>query len=217
VVLDLGCGTGQVTFPVARHVRAVVGVDVEPDMLVRARTEAAKLDLGNVSWLLGADTDVPAIGRALGQVGAVTIGRAVHWMDHEKLFAALRPITRGVAVLNNGVPTWLHPTPWSQALRGFLEGWLDMELTFACGTDQESRQMYREALERAGFETVDAEATHTDTLDMDQLTGTVYSVMSADQLPPKEERPDFERRLADAVQPYAPFVEQVAVTTLFGV
>ena len=37
VVVDLGCGNGQLTLPMARRVRAVVRVDPEPDMLRRAR------------------------------------------------------------------------------------------------------------------------------------------------------------------------------------
>jgi SAM-dependent methyltransferase len=32
VVVDLGCGTGQLTLPIAGRVRAVAGVDPEPDM-----------------------------------------------------------------------------------------------------------------------------------------------------------------------------------------
>src|ERR1700679_3925280 len=37
VAVDLGCGTGQVVLPLAATVRAVVGVDPEPDMLRVAR------------------------------------------------------------------------------------------------------------------------------------------------------------------------------------
>jgi 2-polyprenyl-3-methyl-5-hydroxy-6-metoxy-1,4-benzoquinol methylase len=33
VVIDLGCGTGQLALPLARRVRAVLGVDPEPAML----------------------------------------------------------------------------------------------------------------------------------------------------------------------------------------
>jgi len=33
MVVDVGCGTGQLTLPIARRVRAVIGVDPEPDML----------------------------------------------------------------------------------------------------------------------------------------------------------------------------------------
>jgi ubiquinone/menaquinone biosynthesis C-methylase UbiE len=82
IVVDLGCGTGQLTLPVAGRVRAVVGVDPEPDMLLRARQAAAERGVVNVSWMVGADTDMPALGRLLGDqaVGAVTIGQALHWM-----------------------------------------------------------------------------------------------------------------------------------------
>ncbi|HEX4398474.1 MAG TPA: class I SAM-dependent methyltransferase, partial [Trebonia sp.] len=40
VVVDVGCGTGQLTVPIARRVRAVIGMDPEPDMLRRARRAA---------------------------------------------------------------------------------------------------------------------------------------------------------------------------------
>ncbi len=66
IAVDLGCGTGQLTLPIATRVRAVAGVDPEPDMLVRARRAAAEQGIGNVSWLLGADTDIPALAALLG-------------------------------------------------------------------------------------------------------------------------------------------------------
>ena len=83
VVVDLGCGTGQLTLPMAARVRAVVGVDPEADMLNRARRAAAEQGVANVSWLIGADADLPALRALLGPrtVGAVTIGQALHWMD----------------------------------------------------------------------------------------------------------------------------------------
>ena len=49
VVIDLGCGTGQLTLPIARRVHAVAGEDPEPDMLVRARQAAAEQGVRNVS------------------------------------------------------------------------------------------------------------------------------------------------------------------------
>jgi SAM-dependent methyltransferase len=77
VVLDLGCGTGQLTLPVAERVRAAVGMDPEPDMLTHARRACQEQGLANVCWLLGADTDLPALGALVGErrLGAVTIGQ----------------------------------------------------------------------------------------------------------------------------------------------
>ena len=129
VVIDLGCGTGQLTLPIARRVRAVAGVDPEPDMLARARQAAADQGIRNATWLLGADTDLPALAALLGgrRAGAVTIGQALHWMDYRALIPALVPLLRpggGIAVITNGTPMWLQDSPWSQALRGVLDnGW----------------------------------------------------------------------------------------------
>jgi cyclopropane fatty-acyl-phospholipid synthase-like methyltransferase len=54
ITVDLGCGTGQLALPMARYVRAVIGVDVEPDMLDFARQAARDADVHNVIWVLGA-------------------------------------------------------------------------------------------------------------------------------------------------------------------
>ena len=51
-VLELGCGTGRVTIPVARAGATVVGVDRSIEMLRYARKRAHRARLkGNVSWL----------------------------------------------------------------------------------------------------------------------------------------------------------------------
>src|SRR3712207_4898298 len=40
-VVELGCGTGRVTLPLARAGHTVIGVDSAPSMLARARTRLA--------------------------------------------------------------------------------------------------------------------------------------------------------------------------------
>jgi SAM-dependent methyltransferase len=122
IALDLGCGTGQLAVPIAARVRAVIGMDPEPDMLVHARKSAAERDTRNVTWLLGADTDVPAIASLLGdgRLGIVTVGQALHWMGYRELIPALVPLLRpggGIAVVTNGTPMWQQDSPWSQAGR----------------------------------------------------------------------------------------------------
>jgi ubiquinone/menaquinone biosynthesis C-methylase UbiE len=106
VVVDLGCGTGQLALPLASRKATVVGMDPEPDMLMLARRAAAAAGVTTVSWVLGADTDVPGLGALLGRrsVAAVTIGTALHWMHPYELFHTLLPLLRpggGIAVLTN--------------------------------------------------------------------------------------------------------------------
>jgi trans-aconitate methyltransferase len=53
VVIDLGCGTGQLTLPIAGQVHAVAGVDPEPDMLVRARKPPPNRESGTRTGFSG--------------------------------------------------------------------------------------------------------------------------------------------------------------------
>jgi trans-aconitate methyltransferase len=220
VIVDLGCGTGQLTLPMARHVRAVIGVDVEPDMLEHAQRAARDADVRNVTWMVGADIDIPALRSLLGDrsVGAVTIAQALHWMNHQDLFRAVVPLVRtggGIAVVTNGMPLWLQETDWSRALRDFLERWLGTSLTYACGTDEQSQHRYREALAAAGFDVFTTAVDYVASLDLDDLVGGVYSAMGS-RLPAAAERPAFAEQLRAAVGPQDRFCEQVHVAILVG-
>src|SRR3954467_3940749 len=50
-VLDLGCGLGRLTRPLAARAKRVVALDVSAEMLVRAKRLNAHLD--NVEWVHG--------------------------------------------------------------------------------------------------------------------------------------------------------------------
>jgi SAM-dependent methyltransferase len=220
LIVDLACGTGQLTLPMARQVRAVIGVDVEPDMLEHARQAARDADVRNVMWMLGADTDIPALRRLLGDgsVGAVTIAQALHWMNHQDLFEAVGPLLRpsgGVAVVTNGTPLWLQETDWSRALRDVLERWLGTTPTCACGTDEHSQRRYSEDLAAAGFDVVTTAVDYVATLDLDQLVGGVYSAMGT-RIPAASQRPAFAEEVRAAVAPQDRFSERVRVVILVG-
>jgi SAM-dependent methyltransferase len=221
IVVDLGCGTGQLTLPIAARVRAVAGVDPEPDMLARARRAAAEHGIANVTWLLGADTDIPALAALLGdqRAGAVTIGQALHWMRYRELFSALVPLLRpggGVAVITNGTPLWLQDSGWSRALRGFLEQWLGTTLTNACGTDEASQQRYRDTMTAAGFGVTEASFEYADDLDLEHLVGSLYSALPVQRLPPPDQRAAFAEQVCRAVAPPERFTEPVRVRMLLG-
>lgn len=61
-VLDFGCGAGRLSQALAEHAGAVVGLDVSPPMLAKAR----ELDrsAGKCSFVLGEDSDLRAFGDA---------------------------------------------------------------------------------------------------------------------------------------------------------
>jgi ubiquinone/menaquinone biosynthesis C-methylase UbiE len=116
VVADVGCGTGQLTLPLASRVRAVAGMDPEPDMLAQARRAAADEGVRNVAWVVGTDRDLPVLGSLLGApvLAAVTIANAIHLTSGEELFTAARRVLRpggALAVIANGTPLWQQAAP----------------------------------------------------------------------------------------------------------
>ncbi|MEU6825362.1 methyltransferase domain-containing protein [Streptomyces atriruber] len=220
VVLDVGCGTGQLALPFASRVGSVVGVDPEPDMLRLAREAAAAQGIGNAVWMLGADADVPALGALLGErsLALTVIGQALHWMQHDELFRAVKPLLRaggGIAVISNGTPLWLQDSEWSRALRGCLEAWLGTPLEASCGTSGRDRLRYAQALESAGFVGVrEVVVEYSGGLSFDQLFGGVCSAIPADQLPEPDERAALAERIRQALPSGERFTEQVRVSTL---
>jgi hypothetical protein len=56
-LLDMGCGTGQLTIPLAQHVAAAIGMDPEPEMLAEAARQAQAAHVTNVTWAQGSSVD----------------------------------------------------------------------------------------------------------------------------------------------------------------
>jgi SAM-dependent methyltransferase len=209
-VLDLGCGTGQLTVPLAGRYDRVIGADPSPDMLSLARSRAGSAP---VAWLLADDRDVTRLPLLAG-LDAVTIAQAIHLLDRRPLFESLatRMARRArIAIVANGSPLWLRDLPWSRALNAYLGSWFGTEPRSACGTDAESRGRYRAELATAGFRTaaevtVDYRETHT----LAGIVGNVQSALSPGSLPTE---PAFVTGLRDALGP-GPFEEDVRVAIL---
>jgi SAM-dependent methyltransferase len=222
IVLDLGCGAGQLTIPLAAHSHAVIGMDPEPDMLARAKDTAARQGCTNITWLLGSDRDLAAIAGLLGErtLAAITMANSIHLTDYERLFRQARSLLRpggGIAVLANGRPLWQQHSVASDALRACLEQWFKVKLTSGCGTDRKSREQYAAALEAAGYADVQETvlADYEDVLDLEHVIGNLYSAIPASQLPSPDQRPVFEERIRQALPDHS-FTERVRVSALTG-
>lgn len=70
-VLELGCGTGRISIPVARHGTSVIGIDRSTPMLARAHAKAARArTLDRIALVRGDIRALPFRRRAFGLVMA---------------------------------------------------------------------------------------------------------------------------------------------------
>lgn len=100
-LLDLGCGTGRWSLPLAERTGCrVVGVDNSPEMLAKAR---AKDTTGRCEWLAGEAADPPV---ARGSCDCALMSLLLHFLpDRPAVFVAVRDRLRPGGILIVRQPT----------------------------------------------------------------------------------------------------------------
>jgi len=77
-LLDVGCGPGTVTLPLAGLFEEVVGLDADPGMIQEARRLACDRGVINAAWVHRRAED---LSDDLGIFKVVTFAASFHWMD----------------------------------------------------------------------------------------------------------------------------------------
>jgi ubiquinone/menaquinone biosynthesis C-methylase UbiE len=92
VLADIGCGTGSLTFELARFARRVIGIDLSPEMLRRARAAAKERDIRNVEFRHGDALKLPLDSAGVDAAFCVMV---LHFLpDPERAVAGLCRIVR---------------------------------------------------------------------------------------------------------------------------
>ncbi len=101
-LLDLGCGPGSLTLPLAAHVAEVVGVDADEDMLAEAERQAVAVGATNATWVHRRAED---LSTDIGPFRAVTMAQSFHWMDRDRVARLVHGL-----LADEGVLAFVHAT-----------------------------------------------------------------------------------------------------------
>jgi SAM-dependent methyltransferase len=178
-LLDLACGTGQITFAIAEHFAEVWAVDQESDMIAMVRAKARVAGARHVRAVV---SPAEGLDAPPGAFELVAIGNAFHRLRRdtvaEQAFRWLQP-NRCIALLWASVP-WSGEAAWQQAMAGVLSRWRTrrgVEARVPVGWEDARRKRPDAAVLRAvGFEPVRSKRFPTPyNWSVEALIGLVYS------------------------------------------
>jgi ubiquinone/menaquinone biosynthesis C-methylase UbiE len=124
-LLDLACGTGEISLALADRLTDIWAIDLEPEMVAMARQNANDRGISRIHWLVGRaeEADLPE-----DHFGVVGVGRAFHRLNRP-LIARLstRWLRSGGHFIDMGADTsglFKPTTPWLAAAGEVYERWL---------------------------------------------------------------------------------------------
>lgn len=181
-LLDLGCGTGELTRPLQIDFVEVVGVDSSPEMLAEAQRQSKHVGMTNIRWLC---MPAEAISGQLGRFRLVTLGNSFHWMRRnevlDKVYELLEP-GGGVAILGNPGGIWTGKDPWERAVREVVVQRLGPRRRTRTGTFAAEEGAEKVALARSRFVGLESGAYHWERpVDIDTIIGELYSTSFANR------------------------------------
>jgi ubiquinone/menaquinone biosynthesis C-methylase UbiE len=215
-LLDLACGTGQITFGLTSHFAEVWAVDQEPETIEFARAKARARGGDNVRWIVGRAEDVDADS----SFELVTIGNAFHRLQRRVIAAsATRWLVPGghVALLWSNSPSD-GSQAWQRVTEDTMRDWTRTAATAARLPENLAQHLAEEpnaaVLAAAGLTIVgqyEFEMPHAWSLET--LTGYMYStsILSHQALGSNVEafERDLHKRLLD-VEPEGVFRETIS-------
>lgn len=225
-VLDLGCGTGNASFPLAPSVAEVVAMDPDPGMIRVARDQASIQGLHNVRLLQTGSKDLTA---DLGSFRLVVLGESFHWMNRDQVLRDLHPLiepgggialigpAHGFVLVGEGPPK--PKSPWEQAAEDVVAKYAGQHRRHAGSNPDEPR--HEQAIMRSQFRIGEYHEFEAEwRFEAADVIGLLYSMSGNLRAQLGARTPEFEAELATELlklNPDGHFVDRTPAAVLIAV
>jgi SAM-dependent methyltransferase len=212
-LLDLACGTGQLTFALHERFAQTWAVDQEPDMIEVVARKAA----GTGGSIRTAVASVEQLSLPAASFDLAVIGNAFHRFPRDLaaglLYGWLKPGGHLTLVWGGGpeanAPT-AGPEPWQQALHAVLVRWRPPDRIPASYERDRAERPDAAVLADAGFAYLGKrEFTVPFEWTAESLIGHAYSTSVLSRTALGDSAPDFEADLRNSLAAHAPFTHQL--------
>lgn len=175
-LLDLGCGTGQLTSRFSDWFEEIVGIDTEQEMINEAKRISVETRVENIEWIVGElDTFKQQVDKTFK---LVTIAKAFHWMNREKVLDTLYEIVEhggGIAIIDSYSPNQ-DPLPWQKKVSEVVKQWYGPERRAGRTTYSHPTLSHQEIVESSKFELEKHNLPSYEQLwTFDSILGNLYS------------------------------------------
>jgi SAM-dependent methyltransferase len=198
VLLDLGCGTGNVAIPLAERGFCVHAVDPEPELLAEGRRRGVALPAGRIIWHAGSDTTIAGLG--LPPLRLCTMGLSFHWMNRAAILQTLDALIEpggGIACLSRNDSFFSHlDNGWGGAVKDVLSEMLGDEWDYSGRLSRKDEDRHEEVFLASPFPVIEEHSFQVrEELTVDDIIGLQLSTSYTSPVLLHERHTEFCNRL----------------------
>lgn len=202
-LLDLGCGTGELTLPLSKHFVDAIGIDPGAEMLAEAQNKAALEGIDNIKWIEGNAEDVDD---SFAPIRLSTAGASFHWMNHPIVLEKVYKITQaggGMVIIGDTSPVRgkSKTEDWKMKRKELIIKYLGKERRAGDHLHKNfipEKRPFEELIAESSFKTFEfKEYPYTTKRNIDEIVGFLYSTSYANKRLFDDRAEEFEDELRE--------------------
>lgn len=147
-LLDIGCGTGQLTLPLSTYCERIVGIDINEEMIEQARLEKKRRGLDHIHFQVLSAEALEALHQTWD---VIVCGNAFHWMDRDEVLKqAYEYLNQGGRMIILGAGSvWTGNRPWQKQVKQTIQQFLGPKRRAGKGQYAIEAEPFKKTFERS--------------------------------------------------------------------